>query len=46
MKAKALRDAFGEALVELGRENEEWCPRCHVAGSTRTKMFGDACPDL
>ncbi|MGI6558300.1 MAG: transketolase family protein [Limnochordia bacterium] len=46
MKAKALRDAFGEALVELGRENEDVVVMdADVAGSTRTKMFGDVYPD-
>ncbi|NLN17316.1 MAG: transketolase family protein [Firmicutes bacterium] len=46
MKAKALRDAFGEALVELGRENEDVVVLdADVAGSTRTKMFGDVYPD-
>ena len=46
MKAKALRDAFGEALVELGRENEDVVVLdADVSGSTRTKMFGDVYPD-
>jgi transketolase len=46
MKGKALRDAFGEALVELGRENEDVVVMdADVAGSTRTKMFGDVYPD-
>jgi transketolase len=46
MKGKALRDAFGEALIELGRENEDVVVLdADVSGSTRTKMFGDVYPD-
>jgi transketolase len=42
----ALRDSFGEALVELGRENSEVVVLdADVSSSTKTALFGKAFPD-
>lgn len=43
---KALRDSFGEALVEAGKENKDIVALdCDLSGSTRTKHFKAAYPD-
>lgn len=43
---KATRDAFGEALLELGRQNPNIVVvDGDVANSTRTQAFGEAFPD-
>lgn len=45
-KMVALRDAFGEALVELGRENPDIVVLdADVSSSTQTLLFGKAFPD-
>lgn len=42
----AMRDAFGQALVELGKENEKLVVLdADVSSSTRTGLFGAAYPD-
>lgn len=46
LKMIALRDSFGEALVELGRENSEVVVLdADVSSSTKTSLFGKAFPD-
>jgi transketolase len=46
LKMVALRDSFGEALVELGRENSEVVVLdADVSSSTKTSLFGKAFPD-
>jgi len=46
LKMVALRDSFGEALVELGRENSEVVVLdADVSSSTKTALFGKAFPD-
>ncbi len=46
LKMIALRDSFGEALVELGRENSEVVVLdADVSSSTKTALFGKAFPD-
>lgn len=46
VKMVALRDSFGEALVELGRENPDVVVLdADVSSSTRTILFGKAFPD-
>lgn len=43
---KATRDAFGEALLEIGRQNERIVVvDGDVANSTRTQAFGEAFPE-
>lgn len=43
---KATRDAFGEALLELGRQNSNIVVvDSDVANSTRTQAFGEAFPE-
>lgn len=45
-KQVAMRDAFGEALVELGKSNEKLVVLdADVSSSTRTGMFGSAFPE-
>jgi len=42
----SMREAFGQALVELGRENERLVVLdADVSTSTRTCLFGEAFPD-
>ena len=46
LKMIALRDSFGEALVELGRENSEVVVLdADVSSSTKTALFGKVFPD-
>ena len=46
LKMIALRDSFGEALVELGRDNSEVVVLdADVSSSTKTALFGKAFPD-
>ena len=46
VKMIALRDSFGEALVELGRENPDVVVLdADVSSSTKTILFGKAFPD-
>jgi transketolase len=46
VKRIALRDSFGEALVELGRENPDVVVLdADVSSSTKTILFGKAFPD-
>lgn len=46
LKMVALRDSFGEALVELGRDNSEVVVLdADVSSSTKTALFGKAFPD-
>ncbi|MTI59801.1 MAG: transketolase family protein [Firmicutes bacterium] len=46
MEKKMIRDAFGEALVELGAENEDVVVLdADVSGSTRTAKFAAEYPD-
>ena len=46
LKMVALRDSFGEALVELGRETPEVVVLdADVSLSTKTSLFGKAFPD-
>ena len=46
LKMVALRDSFGEALVELGRENSDVVVLdADVSSSTKTALFGKAFPD-
>lgn len=43
---KSIRDAYGEALVELGRENSEVVVLdADVSGSTKSILFGKAFPE-
>ena len=43
---KAMREAYGEALVELGRMNPDVVVLdADVAGSSRSALFGQAFPD-
>jgi transketolase len=43
---KAMRQAYGEALVELGKKYQDLVVfDADVAGSTRTVLFGQAYPD-
>ena len=43
---KAIRDAYGEALVELGAENEDIVVlETDVGSSTRSMLFGKAYPE-
>lgn len=43
---KALRDAYGEALVELGKENADIVVLdADLSSSTKTAVFGKAFPD-
>jgi len=43
---KATRDAYGETLVELGRENPGICVLdADLSSSTKTSMFAKAFPD-
>jgi len=45
-KMVAIRDSFGQALVELGRENSEIVVLdADVSSSTKTALFGKAFPD-
>jgi transketolase len=45
-KMVAIRDSFGQALVELGRENSEVVVLdADVSSSTKTALFGKAFPD-
>ena len=44
--AKALREVFGEALRELGAENEKVVVLdADLSGATRSILFGQAYPD-
>lgn len=44
--AKAIRDAYGEALVKYGKENANVVVLdADVSGSTKSGMFGSACPE-
>ncbi|MCD8088197.1 MAG: transketolase family protein [Oscillospiraceae bacterium] len=44
--SKAIRDIYGETLVELGAENENIVVLdADLSGSTRSKMFGQKYPD-
>lgn len=44
--AKAIRDAYGEALVKYGRENENIVVLdADVSGSTKSGLFGKEFPD-
>lgn len=46
MKTVAIRDAYGEALKELGGNNSEIVAlEADVGGSTKSKLFGQAYPD-
>jgi transketolase len=46
VKMVAVRDSFGEALVELGRENPDVVVLdADVSSSTKTILFGKAFPD-
>jgi transketolase len=46
MKVKATRDAYGEALLELGREKEDVVVLdADCSESTRTKKFGEEFPE-
>ncbi|MGO9314596.1 MAG: transketolase family protein [Syntrophobacteraceae bacterium] len=46
LKMVALRDSFGEALVELGRANSDVVVLdADVSSSTKTALFGKAFPD-
>ena len=46
LKMVALRDSFGEALVELGRDNSDVVVLdADVSSSTKTALFGKAFPD-
>ncbi len=46
VEEKATRDAFGEAFLEAGENNEKIVAvSCDLAGATRTKAFGEAFPD-
>jgi transketolase len=46
LKMVALRDSFGEALVELGKANSEVVVLdADVSSSTKTALFGKAFPD-
>ncbi|MBP2627835.1 MAG: 1-deoxy-D-xylulose-5-phosphate synthase [Firmicutes bacterium] len=43
---KAMREAYGEALVELGKKNPQVVALdADVSGSTRSALFGQAFPD-
>lgn len=43
--AKSIRDAYGEALASLGRENEAVVVLdADVSGSTKSRLFAAACP--
>lgn len=43
---KAIRDAYGETLVQLGQDNKDVVVLdADVSGSTRTGWFGDKYPD-
>ncbi|AIF49662.1 transketolase family protein [Pelosinus sp. UFO1] len=43
---KAMREAYGEALVELGKKNTQVVALdADVSGSTRSALFGKAFPD-
>ncbi|MCX5820044.1 MAG: transketolase family protein [Deltaproteobacteria bacterium] len=45
-KMVAIRDSFGEALVELGRENPDVVVLdADISASTKTVLFGKAFPD-
>jgi transketolase len=45
-KLESLRDAYGKALVELGREDANMCVLdADLSGSTRTVLFGKAYPE-
>lgn len=44
--AKAIREVYGETLVELGKENENIVALdADLSGSTKSGMFGKAYPD-
>ncbi len=46
LKMVALRDSFGDALVELGRANSDVVVLdADVSSSTKTALFGKAFPD-
>jgi len=46
METKGMRDAFGAALVELGKSNDKLMVLdADVSSSTRTGVFGKAYPD-
>lgn len=46
MEKIAIRDAYGEALKELGKRNDRVVAlEADVGGSTKSKLFGDAFPE-
>ncbi|NLK07982.1 MAG: transketolase family protein, partial [Firmicutes bacterium] len=46
MESKALRDVFGEKLIEIGRGNDKVVVLdADVSGSTKSALFGEVFPD-
>ena len=44
--SKAIRDAYGEALLKYGKDNPNVVVLdADVSASTKSKMFGENCPD-
>lgn len=43
---KSIRDAYGEALLKYGKDNQRVVVLdADVSGSTKSKVFGDSCPE-